>query len=173
MRGERARLKLGMGLGGEEERMMLGLDKLNELAIRGNARDGEAAGFDFWEEGLVDFVAVAVTLDDRGGAVDLSGFGAFDEGGRVVAETHGTAGGLFAALVFHNVDDVVPRSFGSAKFFGVGGLDSAFSGGGDDGGLKAETEAEIGDLVVERVGGSGDFAFDAPGAETAGDYEAV
>lgn len=39
--------------------------------------------------------------------------------------------------------------------------------------MHAKTEAEIGHVVFEGVGGSGDFAFDAAGSEAAWNYEAV
>lgn len=123
--GERTRFELGMGLGSNEERMILGFDKFDKFTVWRGAGNEKTALCDFWEEGLVDFVAVAVTFGDLGSAVNLCGLGALDENCGIATEAHGAAGGFFAFLLRHKIDDVVPCFLCGAKFFGVGGFDAA------------------------------------------------
>ena len=135
MDGERTGFKFGVGLGGLEEFFSGGFDKFDEFSVGGSSGDFYAAIFDFSEEFLIDFVAVAVAFDDFKGAVFLRlggeggvfrgrvDFGSFRRGiemSGVVAEAHGATGGFFAFLVLHDVDDVV--LFGSAEFFGICGF---------------------------------------------------
>ena len=114
---------------------------------------------------MVDFIAMAVAFGDFGFAVDFGGFCAFFKGGWVIAEAHRVAGALFALLIFRDANDI----FGGflVDFFTVSSVETGEAGGGDDGGLEAEADAEVGLVFFEGVSSGGDFAFDASVAKAA------
>src|SRR5262245_58473598 len=63
VRGERARLVLGVELAGEEPRVGGVLDDLDELLVRRDPRDLHPSGLELREELLVHLVAVTVPVD--------------------------------------------------------------------------------------------------------------
>ena len=120
----------------------------------------------------VEFVAVAVAFGDFGGAVGVGGerAGLHDAGPR--AEAHGAAHLFDAGELAEFVDDAVGG--GGVELAGVGVLEPAdVAGVLDAGGLHAEADAEVGDVVLAGVADGVEHAFDAALAEAAGDEDAV
>src|SRR5574340_876253 len=76
------------------------LDHLAQAGARRAPSDDEALCFEFGQQGVVDFVAMAMPLDDARRAVDLARQRALGEFARLTAEAHGAAQiGLLAALL--------------------------------------------------------------------------
>ena len=115
---------------------------------------------------------MAVALGDFGGAVGFGGERAGLELAGPCAEAHGSAHlfdtGQFAQLV----DDAVRR--GGVELAGVGAGEAAdVARVLDAGGLHAEADAEVGDVVLAGVADGVEHALDAALAEAAGDKDAV
>ena len=115
---------------------------------------------------------MAVALADFGFAVGLEGVGVGVEFALPGAEAHGAAEFFYAAQLAQFVDDAV-RS-GGIEFAGVGLVESAdVAGELDAGGLHAEADAEVGDVVFAGEADAVEHAGDAALAEAAGDEDAV
>ena len=115
---------------------------------------------------------MAVPFIDDLFAVERSRFRSGSEFARIKAEAHGAAlvGDVF--LVGHEVDDGVRAV--RRDLAGIGVCHAAHVAGKfDDRALHAETQAEERHFVFPRPADGGDLAFDAAGAEAAGDDDAA
>src|SRR5829696_7150703 len=99
MRAFRPGLELGMELAGDEPRMVLELDDLDEPAIRRLARQHHAGGFEHWAIPVVDLEPVAVALVDDLTAVHRRRLRPWRQPRGIQAETHRPALVLHLALI--------------------------------------------------------------------------
>ena len=115
---------------------------------------------------------MAVAFGDLGGAVGVGREGAGLQDAGPGAETHGAAHLFHAGELAEFVDDAVGR--GGVELAGVGVLEAAdVARVFDAGGLHAEADAEVGDVVLAGVADGVEHALDAAFAEAAGDEDAV
>ena len=126
--------------------------------------------------GHVHLIAVAVTLGDMRGAVQLRNEGVLLQLGRVAAQTHGVAhvavAGDDVLLLLHRGDDrvgAVGLELGGVRVLDAQHVARVF----DDHGLQAEAQAESRQLVFARVLERADLAVDATDAEAARNHDAV
>ena len=106
-------------LGANHEGMITHFRDLNEVELTIRAADDQAGVIKGGTVGVVEFKAVAVSLNDGLRiSIGAGGVGAGGEVAEVGAETHGAALGAHALLVFHDVDDGVAG--GDVELCGVG-----------------------------------------------------
>ena len=167
-------LELGVGLGGDEERVHRPgqLDELDEAVVGRGARAAQPALLQPAAVAGVELVAVAVALVDDLGVVGLPHDGVGPQHRRVGAEPHRAALVDDLALVVHQVDDGVRGGVVELRRVGAGQADDV-AGVLDHGALQAEAQPEERDLVLPGVGDGGDLALDAPDPEPAGHDDPV
>src|SRR5437763_3256877 len=167
-----AALELGVGLGGDPERMAGQLDELDQAVVGRRPRTAQPGVLQPAAIAGVDLQAVAVPLVHDGlpvGGLDLRAAGQL---GRPGPGPHGAALVDDVALLVHQVDDQMRRA----------GVELAGGGAGEPGGvageldhphLQAEAQPEAGDVVFAGVPGGGDLALQTPLTEAARDDDAV
>ena len=166
-------LELGVELAAEEVGVAGDFDDLDVGLVGSGAAEAQAAA---GEQGFVlavELVAVAVALADFGcAAVGAGGERVFLEDAGPGAQTHGAAHLFDAEQLAQLVDDAVLA--GGVELAGVGVFEAAdVAGELDAGGLHAEADAEVGDLLFAGVADGVQHALDAALAEAAGDEDAV
>ena len=169
----RFRLELGVELAGDVEAVAGELDDFHESFLGADGADDEAFFLELVLVVGIELVAVAVTLGDTVGIViELRGLRSCEKDGLAGAEAHVVAHGGEFFLLFLQADDGVRGVF--IELGGVRTGEAADVAGEFDGGdLHAETDAEVGDIVLAGVLGGEDFSFDAAIAETAGNEDAI
>src|SRR5215469_2495781 len=172
MRLERLGFELGMELTGDKVRMVGQFHHLHVGSVRSRTRNSQSARGERFLVFTIEFVAVAVAFADLGLTVDLAGQGARLDFAGPGAETHGTAQFFDAAQLAQFVD----HSMGSGriKLAGVGVGESAYVAGElDAGGLHAEANSEVRNLLFAGIANGDQHAFDSAFAETAGYQDSV
>ena len=171
-RAVRARLELGVVLRGDEERVVVDLDHLDQALVRRCARDHQARGLEAAAQEVVDLVAVAVALVDHGLAVDLARGGALVQLDRVGAQAHRAAHVRDLLLLGQQVDDRVRRlgvELGRVRAVHVDDVARELR----DRHLHAQADAQERDLLLARDPRRGDLALDPALAEAARDQDPV
>ena len=171
-RAVRARLELRVVLRGDEERVVVDLDHLDEALVRRRARDHQAGGLEPAAQEVVDLVAVAVALVDHGLAVDLARGGALVQLDRVGAQAHRAAHVRDLLLLGQEVDDRVRRlgvELGRVRAVHADDVARELR----DRHLHAEADAQERDLLLAGDPRGGDLALDPALAEAARDQDAV
>ena len=174
----RARLELRMGLGGDEVRMSLAVEfhELRQTAVRRGAADPQTYLLEAISVGVVDLVAVPVTLGDRRRAIELGHQGILGELGGVGPQAHSAAqislAGDGVDLLGHRRDDRVGGLW--VKLTGGCVLDTGqVPGDLDNRALHAQAQAQEGHLVLAGVANGTDLALDPTDAESARDTDGV
>ena len=166
-----ARAQLGVELGAEHEGVSAHLGDLDQRAFGGVAGGDQPGLFEFGAVAGVELPAVAVAFERRRVVVEGPGERAGAQQAGVAAEAHCAAQLGHVGLLVEQRDD---GAVGVLVGFGGGGGFPAEprAGEGDDHVLHAAAEAEVGQMLAERVAGDADFALDAARAEAAGDDHA-
>src|SRR5919199_6505724 len=167
-----ARLELGVELRGDEERVVVELDDLDEALVRRRARHDEPRGLQALAQRDRHLVAMTVALVDDGLAVRVARAGVAVQLDRVGAEAHRPAEVGDLLLLGQQVDH---RPFGLDVELGrVRALHPGdVAGEIAHGDLHAQADAEVRDAVLARELDGADLALDAAAAEAAGDEDAV
>jgi len=164
--------EFGVELAGQEKRMILQFDEFDQLPIRRHATENEPSLLELSAVGVVELVAMAMTLVDDEGAVKLGGPGADHKLAGLGTEAHRGAFLLDLFLLVQQGDDGI-RS-GEVEFSGVGFFEMENVAREFDGGnLHAQTQAEIGKLLFAGVLGGHDLPLDPPLAEAARNEDAA
>jgi len=174
---ERMRLKglgfeFGMELATEEEGMAGDFDYLDIGCVGGGAADAQAGGGEPRFIFAVELVAMAVTLADLGYTVSTGGERTLFEDAVPGAQPHGPAHLFNTRQLAELVDDAV-----RGRGFELGGVRACqaadVAGILDTGGLHAETDAEVRNLLLAGEADSVQHALDAALSEAAGNQNAV
>src|SRR5439155_2796387 len=121
---------------------------------------------------VVDLIAMAVPLLDHALAVRAGGAAALGQHHRVEPQPHRPPLVGDVPLLGQEVDHVVRGRW--IELRGIGAVEAAdVAGILDDRALHAETDAEVGHLVLARVSDRLDLALDAAIAEASGDEHPV
>jgi hypothetical protein len=152
------------------------LDELHQVAIGRGPRDVQPGRLEAVAVGVVDLVAVPVTLRDGRGAVQLGDHAVLGKLRRIGAEPHGAAqvgiAGDRVDLFGHRGDDRV-RGLG-VELAGGGVRDSGqVAGHLDDRALQAQAQPEEGQSGLAGVPDRSDLALHAADPEAAGDADGV
>ena len=172
LRAQRARLELGVVLGGDEERVVGQLDDLDQAVVGRGAAEHEPGVLQALAQVVVDLVAVAMALVDHGLVVDRAGAGAVVELHRVGAQAHRAAHVPHFLLLRQQVDHRVGRL--GVELGGVGAVHARHVAGElGDGDLHAQADPEVGHVPLAREAGGVDLALDPAHPEAAGHEDAV
>src|SRR5690554_1520852 len=163
-------------LAGNEPRMIRHLDHFHQGTIHGAAGNAQTGLLQLRQQVVVDFITVAVTLDDHILTVAFAGLAALDQRALLTTQTHGAAqigafvaGFLLAAGGLPFGDQADHRMLGGlVEFGGIGVLPAQHVAGKlDDRHLHAQADAQIGNVVFTGVAGGGNLAFHTTQAEAA------
>ena len=168
----RARVELGVELGGDEEGVVGQLDHLDQALVGRGAAGDQALVLELAPQEHVHLVTVTVALVDDALAEDLPRPRALVQFHRVGAEPHRAAHVAQFFLFGQQVDHRVGRL--GIELGGVGAVHPGdVAGELDHRDLHAEADAEVGDLALAGDPRGLDLALDPALAEAAGDQDPV
>src|SRR3569833_3412898 len=167
-------LEFRMELAGDEPGMIVELDHFDEAAVLRTPGDGEAGPLQRLEIIVVEFVAMAVTLDDAVLAIRLMGLGAHHQLTGLRTEAHRAAQVRILAAPLDATHNRQPnkeerkhqkqrhnKELGAVRVTHARDMAREL----DHRDLHAEADAEIGNLVAARVFHRADLALAAALAE--------
>src|ERR1043166_9518870 len=167
MRLVRFALELGMKLAGDEERMILEFDDLDQFSVRRSAAKDKSGLFEGGAIGVIEFVAMTMPFVDEEGAVKVGGARADHQLARLRAEAHGAAFLGDFLLLIQEVNHRVRRlriEFGGVRILEFQDVTGEF----DSGDLHAEAKAEGGKFLFAGILGRADFSLNAAFAKSTG-----
>src|SRR5579859_2074460 len=172
MRLERFGLEFGVELAAEEPGVLGGLDYFDVVFVGGAAGDAQSGVGQSFLVVAVEFVAVAMAFANLRFAVSLGGKRTGFEFAGPSAQAHGATHFVDAEKFAQFIDDAMGRlriAFGSIGLLQPGNVARVFHGGT----LHAETDAEIGNLVLAGVLDGVDHSLKTAFAETTWNQNAV
>ena len=162
-------LVFGMELRGHEIGVLGDFDNLDKSCFGVEACGNHACLAELVDILVVELVAMAVTLGNHLGAINLVGLAAFLQAAGIGAEAHGAThiGDVF--LLFHHIDDGVSGGRGNLDGMGIG-IAKHIACELDHGALHAKADAEKRYLVFASIAHGHNLTLDATSAE-AGSHE--
>src|SRR5690348_202090 len=163
--------ELGVELAAQIPRVIGNLADFDVGAVRGLAGDAKPGGLETVFVFAVELVAMAVALVDFARPVGAAGEAVLREPAGPTAESHGAAEFVDTLQLAQLEDHAVRRA--GVEFGGIGVFEAAdVAGIFDDQSLHAETDAEVGNLLLAGIADGVQHARNAALAETAGDEDA-
>ena len=162
--------------------MVRHFDDLDQLIIPGTARNAQTGSFNRFQQHVVDFVAVTMTLGDGRLAVKLAYQRIITQLALLRAQAHGAAQIALLRADFNVAIFVTP--FGNQghdrvftvwhKFRRVGVFHTRYvTRELNQRNLHTQADAQIRNIVFTRIARGGDLAFNAAVAEAARDQDSV